>query len=163
MSSYYDFVVNVDLKPDTLQHVIDTLTYMTRKVDYVFDNPLGHEFFKEHFYDGKVYEAWRSILQPSAFSRMPGVEQSSFRVEKRNYTDIPSLSLRCYVHDDAQMDFWNLLFWLAPYIATQGFIGYMVDHVGDEYPDLITFKKGEFDLLRVMQVKSSSNTKAPDP
>ena len=148
MSLYFDGAIFCDLRIDAPQQVIDTLHYMTRTEDYVFDSPPQHEFFNS--------EGWQSFLQihPN-YSCAPGLVYSEFRKAYRytqNKVDVSyyTLSFRRCMHDDVEFYilWWAFLDWLARYTNTEGFGGYYREEF-TLHPPLIYFKEGKVYKLEV--------------
>ena len=66
MSDHYDFRLACDLRADVPQQVLDTLRYMTREVEYDFNNPPDHIIFEaadKLSHNVEMYEEWRHIFQ----------------------------------------------------------------------------------------------------
>jgi hypothetical protein len=141
MSLYFDGFFACDLKPDTPQHIIDTLRYLTRTEDYAFEPLSDHDFF-----DG---DDWRAFLQPDDdWACAPGLVWSDFRQAYR-YTQYgedvyrATISFRRTMHDD--VEFYILWFafldWIAPYSETVGFVGYYRESFS-LHPTLVYFNHG---------------------
>jgi hypothetical protein len=130
MSEVIEFMLAIDLRPDTPQQVIDTLKYMTRKEDYEFNNPPDLYFFKQD--ENSKRPIWRHILQVKhePLTHHPGEGGSAFHKAYR-YSQYgkdvlkDTLSFRVALHDDlVAAGVYDFISWLAIYSETQGFVGY---------------------------------------
>jgi hypothetical protein len=137
------FTFACDLKEDTPQQVIDTLTYMTRTEDYEFNNPPEGAFFEG--------DSWRTCLfcENEWFS-FPGEAgrflRSAYRYN-RSFNEggaavyLYTLSFRCESKDDGLIEYIDIVEWLAPYSATRGFVGYWI-YEYSQTPTLIYILNG---------------------
>lgn len=138
MSVYFDFALACDLKPDTPQQVLDTLSFMTRTEDYAFDTPPAGALFGG--------ETWRDMLRGST-TYFAGEAGAMFRKALRyvhggaevfRYT----LSFRSDVLDDDMGEYGALIEWLATYSDSEGFVGYFRAKYAD-HPTLLYFRHGK--------------------
>jgi len=137
MSLHFDFAIACDLKPDTPQQILDTLSYMTRVEEYAFSSPPSHPFFEG--------DSWRDILlAKSEQTYLPGDLISSFRKayryeigNEKHYRY--NICFRCFLTDDAFYGTWLLLAeWLLLHSETDGYVGYYREEFSF-HPTLIYF------------------------
>src|SRR5258706_7504208 len=132
MSTPFCFAIACDLKEDVPEQVLETLKYMTRTRDYEFDNPPNAPFFED--------EHWRDFfLHIGEGFYFPG-EAGSWLRQVYRYTRpvsqgggdvfLYTFSLRYSGKDDSITTCFEFLDWLAPYSATQGFVGYWIYEYG---------------------------------
>jgi hypothetical protein len=144
----YDLLVNCDLKADIPQQVLETLQYMVRVEDYDFDDPPQARVFEGH--------DWRELLRAgrSKFVSFPGEGLCSLSYAERlsgagevqqHYT----LHVRRELTDELGT-FFGFLEWLAPYVATVGFVGYW-HALHEEHPVLLYFKDGRIYISQITQ------------
>jgi len=138
MSLHFDFAIACDLKPDTPQQILDTLSYMTRAEEYAFSSPPNHPFFEG--------DSWRDILRAkSEQTYLPGDLIGSFRKAHRYEVGSEKLHwyticFRCYLIDDVFYEMWWLLAeWLLLHSETEGYVGYYREEYSS-HPTLIYFK-----------------------
>ncbi len=111
MGIWTEAVIACELKRDTPPQVIDVLRYMNNPINGGhFDTP-QHPFFR--------LSNWFTTLAMDC-AYFPG--EPVFILEPNEYTHTYHLTLRCKVKYGELVS--GLIHWLAPYIATQGILGY---------------------------------------
>ena len=154
MSTYYDLYFVCDLKPDVPNSVIQAIEFALGVEHALTDCPKG--FDDSH---------WKGILDATHEGVMifPGDSMASLRSAYRGIfpsTDDggkvyrQTLSFRTETIDDGLDTYLHFLEWLALYIDTQGFIGYLHCEY-DKSPMLIYIDSGRLDLVDVNKMKSS--------
>lgn len=155
MSTCYEFALSCDLKADVSQEVIDTLKYMTRSSEYVFETTINHSLFTSsedggfrENEDGSSEEDldyladWKVIIEnhPTGGQELlPGIFGSMFQDRK--------LGVRKFIGDDEFSNAFPLLLdWLVSICESTGFVGYYtvvrnMEILSD--PILIYFFNGE--------------------
>jgi hypothetical protein len=138
MSLYFDGFFACDLQPDTPPAVLDTLRYLTRTTDVTLTDVPDHAFFQT--------EGWRDFLRPHEDYRFaPGPVFSELKLLRRgDHSVYHSLCFRRSMHDDIEyyVHWWHFLYWIAPYSATVGYVGYCRETYS-LHPTLIYFKNGQ--------------------
>ena len=147
MSFHFEFMLAFDLKPDTPTDVIALLRYLTRTEDYAFDGappaPIAEYWERDD-------PGWRQLLQKrDALWYGAGSAISQFAVAPpwRQTTSVTQYTLTIRT-DAGEADFyqlWSQFFqWLAPYSATEGWVGYYREE-GNREPTLLYFEQGRVD------------------
>lgn len=147
MSDHYEYTIKCTFSSALDPHLLDTLRYLVRTHEYLFDAPSDHPFFEaEEVFEGEQYEAWRTILQIDP-DQDYGYFSRFFRQHDNAQWFTPSgppyiLSFQIVVLDDEEEDVFRLLEWLATISETQGFVGYSIrrDHEASEHPTLWYFE-----------------------
>jgi hypothetical protein len=121
MGLWTEAVITCELKPDVPPQVIRILNYLINPIEDPsrIDTP-AHPFFKQ--------AQWFATLAMDG-AYFPGETVSVFRPP--DHSDTYHLTLRCKVKYGDLLT--ALLHWLAPYVATQGFLGYRRP---DEYDEI---------------------------
>jgi hypothetical protein len=112
MGIWTEAVITCILREDTPQQVVDVLNYLNNPIeDYQhIDTPL-HPFFQRA-------DWYMTLAMDCAY--FPG--ETVYILKPSESSNAYHLTLRCKVKYGELVT--GLLHWLAPYIATQGFIGY---------------------------------------
>lgn len=130
MGMFTELVLATELKETLPEEVKDVLMQMTSQANCEPTALPAHKFFKtqkwkkmlvadSHYFAGRAY----SLLTYDDFSK------------------VYSLSIRCNLKNyDNEIELF--LDWLSPYIATSGFLGYILLEGADD-PELIYFKNNE--------------------
>lgn len=149
MSTRFDFGFACDLKPDTPERVLRTLTYMVGEDESGFDNPPEDEVFEGDW--------WRTALrEPYLTYPYPGEAGSALKYvyryevgERKVYRH--TLSFRGEVSLDVLAEYLMWLCWLARYSESEGCVGYYRATTADELapPELLYFRDGKLGLLTV--------------
>ncbi len=147
MSTCYEFALSCDLKADVSQEVIDTLKYMTRSSEYVFETTIEHPLFTisedgSYGEDLDYLADWKVIIEnaPTGGQELlPGIFSSVFQDRK--------LGVRNFIGDDLFYNAFPLLLdWLVAVCEPTGFVGYYNKVRNMEVssdPMLIYFLNGE--------------------
>lgn len=169
MSVHYDVALACDLRPETPQHVLDTLAYLARGAADPFYAPAADPPFAAEDISGQSVDAWRTMLRQQE-SRFPGEAGCRLRrvyrytqqgVDQYRHT----FSLRQEVLDDDIGAYLALVQWLAPYCETAGWVGYVrsdLDAAGAQ-PVLLYITQGRVYLSDSRQTPRDMATGAPWP
>ena len=151
MSLHYEFMLAFDLREDTPADVIAFLQYLTRTEDSAYDAAPPAPITDYYEPDDS---SWRELLQsPSALSYGAGAAFALLavapewrqRIKRTQYT----LTIRAEaLDDDFYQLWWPMLGWLAPYSATEGWVGYYREE-GDQQPTLLYFEQGHVYLSKI--------------
>ncbi len=156
MSDHYDLFFTFDLKQDLPVTVTKALDYVLGK-ETELDNLLHDEKFS--------VETWKNllVLPRNEMHYFPGhtVSILSTRVS-RNLSESDgggkeyrkTITFRFDMHDDTLFGVFLLfLDWIAPYIETEGYIGYYVSSGNHFYPTLILCHNGQLELMKCNPAK----------
>ena len=135
MSPWNELVLACNLKQDVPQQILDLLKYIIEP-PYNFETqtfePIPtpeHAFFH--------YEDWQTILLDDTYY-FPGERFASFVLDKQNFYKFTTRTMVRRGDEIIPL----FLQWLAPYMVTEGFVGYTrCDE--DEQIDLIYFENGD--------------------
>src|SRR6266581_3359389 len=120
MGVWTEAVITCELKNDVPQQVINVLNYLINPVEDLATREIpSHPFFQR--------PDWHMTLAMDC-AYFPG---DTIGVLKRDeYSSAYHLTIRCKVKYGGLVT--GLLHWLAPYMATQGFLGYRREDENDE-------------------------------
>lgn len=157
MAVHIDFAFACFLKPDTPEHVLDVLRYITQSEGYDPSNPPASPFTQQNHPD-LAGPLWHMFEEYSGSTDFPGetgaVLRSVYRhnrpaVEGGGLVFSHSLCFRYFERDDG---FWgpylDLIMWVAPYSESEGCVGYYRAS-WDNLPTLIYFSSGRAYLYKV--------------
>lgn len=135
MGMYTELVMACELKNNVPEDVIETLKYMTGKIDYLATVPI-HDLFQT--------SRWEWMLRSSSYY-FDGITNSILK-----YDDISKtyrLTVRCDLknYDNEIQEFLN---WIQPYSNTYGFVGY-TRYEEAENPTLIYFNDKSVEVVTV--------------
>ena len=127
MGMYTELVLGVDLRSDTPNEVVDTLTYMLA-IDQEDLTPIipDHELFQT--------DRWEVMLRCGS-SYFDGGTHSEMSYDK--YGRVWRISIRCNLKNYSS-EIEKFINWISPYVSTRGFAGYS-RYEEEREPTLIYF------------------------
>jgi hypothetical protein len=127
MGLYTELVLACELKPETSQIAIETIKIWTGEAQYSETTPVP----------------WYYATLDSDSSSFPGLVHHAIECESfGSENDTCYFTLRMS-RKNYDYDLETFLVWLAPYSATEGFVGHMRMDVDKNNPKLIFFRNGK--------------------
>jgi hypothetical protein len=153
MSDHYDLFFTFDLKPDLPIPVVNALDYVTGKNPALENLPQDSKFsvgtWKDLLvvhphYENMLHFAGHAISDLSTAYRHELPESKGGGKVYRQ-----TITFRYDILDDGIHEYLMFLDWIAPYIETEGFIGYFLTNGDRNNVKIIVYNNGKLNFLKI--------------